>query len=177
MNQNPTIIIKTELGNINAELYINQAPKTVANFLSYIKTNSYQNASFYRTVRQDNQTNNPLPFTVPIEVIQGGLGMQDHPKKQEPINIETTQSTKLSHQNGTLSMSRLEPNSAHSEFFICINDQPELDYGGKRNPDGHGFAAFGRVTSGMDIVKQIQQSPSEGQSLTPPISIKSIELI
>lgn len=176
MKANPKIIIKTELGNISAELYINQAPQTVANFLSYIKTNSYQNSSFYRIVRQDNQTNNPLPFTVAIEVIQGGLGMQDHPKKENPINIETTQETKLSHQNGTLSMGRLEPNSASSEFFICINDQPELDFGGNRNPDGQGFAAFGKVTSGMDIVNRIQQSPAEGQSLTPPITIKNIEL-
>lgn len=176
MTKNPNITIKTELGNITAELYINQAPQTVNNFLNYLKTNSYQNTSFYRIVRQDNQTNNPLPFTVPIEVIQGGLGMQDHPKKQNPINIETTQETKLKHQNGTLSMGRLEPNSASSEFFICINDQPELDFGGKRNPDGQGFAAFGKVTSGMDIVKKIQQSPSEGQTLTPPITINTIEL-
>lgn len=172
----PQITIKTELGDIRAELYVEQAPLTVKNFLSYIKIKAYTNSSFYRTVRHDNQAENPLPLTVPIEVIQGGLGMDDHPLRQVAITLETTQTTALSHLDGSLSMGRLEPDSASSEFFICINDQADLDYGGKRNPDGQGFAVFGRVTKGMDIVKQIQASPATGQWLEPSIRIDSIDL-
>ena len=81
------------------------------------------------------------------------------------------------HLNGTILMARNEPCSASSEIFICINDQPELDYNGSRNPVGLGFAAFGMVKSGMDIVKKIQQSPSDGQMLNKPIRVKSIKRI
>jgi peptidyl-prolyl cis-trans isomerase A (cyclophilin A) len=71
-------------------------------------------------------------------------------------------------------MARLTPDSAVSDFFICIGDQPELDFGGQRNPDGQGFAAFGTVTSGMDVVRAIQRSPADGQSLDPPVTITRI---
>ena len=71
-------------------------------------------------------------------------------------------------------MARIEPGSASSEIFICINNQPELDYNGMRNPDGQGFAAFGRVKSGMEIVKKIQQQPSNGQILERKIRVYSI---
>ena len=88
-----------------------------------------------------------------------------------PIRIERTRDTGLKHRDGTLSMARDGPDSAQDEFFICIGDQPELDFGGKRNPDGQGFAAFGQVTKGMEVVRRIQGSPAEGQTLTPPIRI------
>jgi peptidyl-prolyl cis-trans isomerase A (cyclophilin A) len=70
-------------------------------------------------------------------------------------------------------MARDTPDSARSSFFICIGDQPELDFGGGRNPDGQGFAVFGRVTRGMDVVRKIQGSASQGQRLAPPIRIRS----
>ena len=76
-----------------------------------------------------------------------------------------------SHKDGTISMARDGPDSAMSDFFICVGDQPELDFGGKRNPDGQGFAAFGRVVKGMDVVKKIQASKADGQTLTPPVKI------
>ena len=69
-------------------------------------------------------------------------------------------------------MARAEPDSGQHNFFICIGDQPELDFGGKRNPDGQGFAAFGKVTKGMDVVRRIQGAPAEGQALTPMIRIQ-----
>ena len=92
----------------------------------------------------------------------------------QPIEHETTNTTGLLHKNGTISMARLEPGTASSEFFICINEQPELDYGGKRNPDGQGFAAFGQVIKGMSIVKKIQSLNSKDQILENfvPIHIK-----
>lgn len=160
---NPKVSIQTELGEIVIELFAAQAPITVANFLRYVEENRYQGATFYRTVRLDNQAQSP----VKIEVIQGGLGMGEHPAKLPSIQQETTAQTGLRHQDGTVSMARLEPNSAHSEFFICIGDQPELDFGGKRNPDGQGFTAFGQVVQGMEVVRQIQARPSGGD--TPPV--------
>jgi peptidyl-prolyl cis-trans isomerase A (cyclophilin A) len=71
-------------------------------------------------------------------------------------------------------MARDGPDTATGDFFICIGDQPELDFGGKRNPDGQGFAAFGRVVKGMDVVKKIQAAPAQEQKLTPPVKIKTI---
>ncbi|MCJ7679342.1 MAG: peptidylprolyl isomerase, partial [Candidatus Aminicenantes bacterium] len=92
-----------------------------------------------------------------------------------PIGHETTETTGVKHEDGVISMARSEPGTASSEFFICINAQPELDFGGKRNPDGQGFAAFGRVIEGMDIVRKIQAVEAPRQYLETPIHILSIE--
>jgi peptidyl-prolyl cis-trans isomerase A (cyclophilin A) len=119
----------------------------------------------------DNQPNN----LIKIEVIQGGLLGKE--KDFPPIPLERTSVTGLKHLDGTISMARTEPDSATSSFFFCINDQPELDFGGKRNPDGQGFAAFGKVLSGMDVVRKIQQQPADGQTLKPPIKIISVARI
>jgi peptidyl-prolyl cis-trans isomerase A (cyclophilin A) len=126
-------------------------------------------------VLPDNQPESP----VKIEVIQAGV----HPDKAkagfDAIPLERTTVTGLKHVDGTVSMARGAPDSATSGWFICINDQPSLDFGGARNPDGQGFAAFGRVVSGMDVVRKIQRAPSstnrtsntEAQKLTPPIKV------
>jgi peptidyl-prolyl cis-trans isomerase A (cyclophilin A) len=94
-----------------------------------------------------------------------------------PIHHETTNKTGIKHEDGTLSMARLEPGTASSEIFICINDQPELNFGGKRNPDGQGFAAFGKVVSGMDIVRQVQSKPEKEQMLVKPVKVNSIKRV
>jgi len=94
-----------------------------------------------------------------------------------PIHHETTKITGIKHEDGTLSMARLEPGTASSEIFICINDQPELNFGGKRNPDGQGFAAFGKVVSGMDIVRQIQSKTEKEQMLVKPVKVNSIKRV
>ena len=168
----PQVVMKTRFGTIVAELYPKKAPVTVANFEKYIKTGKYRKAVFYRAVTLKNQPKKK----VKIEVIQGGL-FQDIKDMMPPIKLETTKQTGLHHLNGTLSMARNEPNSATSEFFICIGKQPSLDYGGKRNPDGQGFAAFGRVIRGMDVVKKIQQQPTDHQLLVPPVKIDTMYLI
>ena len=144
--------LETDAGPIVLQLYADKAPGTVANFLRYVDGKRYDGATFYRVVRLDNQATSP----VKIEVIQGGVG-PDTTRMFPPIAQETTQKTGLKHLDGTVSLARGAPNSGASEFFICINDQPELDFGGKRNPDGQGFAAFGRVVEGMDVVRRIQQ--------------------
>jgi peptidyl-prolyl cis-trans isomerase A (cyclophilin A) len=165
----PRVIFKTELGDITVEIYEDKCPITAGNFLTYVEENRFQGATFYRTVTLDNQPNND----VEIEVIQGGLGEDSLGLGLPAIEHETTATTGVLHKDGTISMARLEPGTASSEFFICIGDQPELDFGGKRNPDGQGFAAFGRVISGMDVVRRIQSQPADGQWLAPAIKIIS----
>jgi len=122
-------------------------------------------------VHMENQPDND----VKIEVIQGGLGFDKHPMELPTILHETTDKTGIRHLNGTLSMARLEPGTASSEIFICINDQPELDFGGKRNPDGQGFAAFGKVISGMDVIRKIQLLPETNQILDKVVKVNSIQ--
>lgn len=170
------VLVLTELGNIVLQLNPKKAPLTVSNFLKYVESHRYDGATFYRTVRMDNQENNKIK----IEVIQGGLG-DDSTKNFPRIKHESTNITGIKHLNGTLSMARNVPGSAGSEFFICINDQPELDFGGKRNPDGQGFAAFGQVISGMEIVRKIQEKETgesqKNQALKTPVKIITMKII
>lgn len=163
--------IQTELGQIKLVLYPEKAPKTVANFLSYVRNKSYDGSSFFRVCTPENEADREIQ----IQVIQGGDVPED--KMFLPIPIETTQITGLKHLKGSVSMARGEPNSARSSFFICVTDEPELDFGGKRNPDGYGFAVFGQVTEGMEIVEQIQKGENEQQMLLKPITINSIRII
>ena len=169
----PEVVIRTELGDIKVEIYADRAPLTAANFLAYVDRGLYRGVTFYRTVtaNPDNQPDK----AVKIEVIQGGLGFEEQPGALPAIAHETTERTGVRHLDGTLSMARLDPGSASSEFFICVGDQPELDFGGRRNPDGQGFAAFGRVVAGMDVVRAIQRRHADGQMLTPPVAITAIE--
>jgi len=169
--KNPVVLIKTEKGDITVEVDLARAPVTAANFLRYVDGKLYDGSVFHRTVTLDNQPNND----VRIEVIQGGQLSEDN--GFPPIAHETTATTGLKHLDGTISMARGTPGSATSSFFFCIGPQPELDFGGKRNPDGQGFAAFGRVVKGMDVVKAIHVLPAEGQSLKPSIKIISVRRI
>ena len=162
--------IETSLGVIEAEIDSAKAPRTAANFLKYVDAGAYDNARFHRTVRADNQPND----SVRIAVIQASVDSAHGAMEQKPIELERTSVTGLRHVDGTLSMARGGPDTATSSFFICIGDQPALDFGGHRNLDGQGFAAFGRVTRGMDVVKRIQASPAEAQRLTPPVIITRI---
>ena len=164
------IVIETSLGTIEATLDSAHAPVSVANFLRYVDDHAYDGGHFHRTVRTDNQPNN----AVKIEVIQGGVAPDRQGKAYGPIALERTSVTALRHLDGTLSMARGGPDSATSDFFICIGAQPELDFGGKRNADGQGFAAFGQVTRGLDVVRRIQAQHAEAQALTPPITIVRI---
>jgi peptidyl-prolyl cis-trans isomerase A (cyclophilin A) len=174
----PQVRVQTELGDIVLELEATRAPNTTANFLKYVDAGHYNGGTFHRTVKLDNQPESE----VKIEVIQAGVN-PDLAKSGFPaIPIERTSVTGILHKDGVVSMARGAPDSATSGWFICINDQPSLDFGGKRNPDGQGFAAFGRVVSGMDVVRKIQAAPSptdrstntEAQRLTPPIRILKV---
>ena len=170
---NPKIIIETNLGNITLELYEKKAPLTTKNFIKYIVDERYKGATFYRVVTQNNQPNSK----VKIEVIQGGLYEDNHPQNLAPIPHENTDKTGVLHLNGVISMARYEPGTATFEFFICVGDQPSLDFGGNRNPDNYGFAAFGKVITGMDVVRKIQQQPEKDQYLDPKIPILKMKVI
>lgn len=164
------IIIKTEHGDIHVKIDLMRAPVTSSNFLRYIDAGLFDSACFYRVVRTDNQPD----IIVLIEVIQGGL-YEEEERGFPSIAHETTAMTGIRHRNGTISMARAEPGSATSEFFICVGDQPELDYGGRRNPDLQGFAAFGKVTKGMDVVKRIHSLNAPGQYLDKQVVILKIK--
>lgn len=172
-NNNPVVIIETNFGIIEVELYKNKAPITSDNFIKYIQENRDEGATFYRVVKQDNQPNSK----VKIEVIQGGLYEDNHPQNLAPIIHESTELTGIKHLDGVISMARYEPGTATFEFFICVGDQPSLDFGGSRNNDNNGFAAFGRVVNGMDVIRKIQSQPEKDQYLTPRIPITSMKII
>jgi peptidyl-prolyl cis-trans isomerase A (cyclophilin A) len=168
------VVLETGEGNIRIVLFTQKAPVTCANFLNYVRQLGDQGGEFYRTVTMANQPDKKIK----IEVIQGGFNLKNMDTTTiKPVPLERTTITGLSHRDGTLSMARSDPDSGSTEFFICIGDQPSLDFGGQRNPDGQGFAAFGQVTGGMEVVRKIQASPSVGQDLTPPLKIIRIFLL
>jgi peptidyl-prolyl cis-trans isomerase A (cyclophilin A) len=164
------VIITTELGEIELELDPDRAPVTVANFLKYVDGGFYNGGVFHRTVRPDNQTTNK----VPIGVVQAGINAERRGEAFPAIPLERTKDTGVWHVEGAISMARSTPDSARSEFFICLEDLPSLDFGGARNADGQGFAAFGRVMRGLDIVRKIQQAPADVEKLSPAIRIVKV---
>jgi peptidyl-prolyl cis-trans isomerase A (cyclophilin A) len=166
----PRVGISTTLGDIVVEVYPDEAPISAGNFLRYVDEARLDSAVFYRVVTLENQSGSP----VLIEVIQGGLYRDPNERRLDAIEHETTDETGILHLDGTLSMARGAPGTASSELFITIGDQPSLDYGGQRNPDGQGFAAFGRVVEGMDVVRAIQAQPEAGQMLTTPVLILEV---
>ena len=163
----PHVILRTGLGEITLEIDSIHAPVSATNFLRYVDGGFYGGGAFRRTVTPDNQPQSP----VKIEVIQAGMDSTRRPQAFGPIPLERTSVSGLLHKDGVLSMARGGPDTATDQFFICIGNQPELNFSGKRNADGQGFAAFGRVTAGMDIVRKIQHSPAEAQRLSPFIPI------
>ena len=170
------VVFETEFGAITMEIDSARAPITAANFLKYVDGKFYDGGVINRAVRPDNT----VRHDVEIQIIQF---QRDSARRREmfsPIPLERTSVTGLKHVNGALSMARNGPDTATSSFSIMIGDQPSLDFGGVRNADGQGFAVFGRVIAGMDVVKKIQESKtSDGpgayrtETLDPPIKIIS----
>jgi peptidyl-prolyl cis-trans isomerase A (cyclophilin A) len=173
-----TVRIVTSAGEIIVVVDTDHAPVSAGNFLEYADRKLYDGGQFYRSVHPENDSN-----PVKISVLQGGIGDRD--KALPPIAHETTQQTGIRHLDGTLSVGRREPGTGTAAaFFICIGDQPGLDFGGKRNPDGLGFAAFGRVTKGMEIVREIWMRPTAGsdgsigaQILAAPVPIETVRRV
>jgi peptidyl-prolyl cis-trans isomerase A (cyclophilin A) len=171
--QNTVVVFETGKGAIEMEVDAVRAPISAANFLKYVDAKFYDGGTVNRAVRPDNT----VRHDVEIQVIQFQIDAARQREQFPPIPLERTSVTGLKHGDGTLSMARSGPDTATGSFSIVIGDQPEMNFGGRRNPDGQGFAAFGRVVRGMDVVKAIQASPT-GQrgaygteSLDPPIRI------
>jgi peptidyl-prolyl cis-trans isomerase A (cyclophilin A) len=168
----PLVKFTTPYGIIVLEMDTVRAPVSARNFLNLAEMGVLNDAFFYRVVRSDNQSNNP----VVIEVVQGGLFFDSLINRFPVIVHEPTSKTGILHRNGVISMARNEPGTASTEFFICVGDQPELNYGGRRNPDGMGFAAFGKVVRGMKTVQKIQRLPDNNQYLIESIKFDIVKV-
>ena len=169
----PRVVLDTEAGQMVLELELERAPLTVCNFLSYVTDGDYAGGSFFRTVVSATN-DNPNP----IDVIQAATPRGSDDDLRPPIPLERTRDTGLRHTAGAISMARDGPDTATSSFFIVTRDTPSLDFGGGRNPDGQGFAVFGRLVEGLDVARRIQMSPADAEEqLTPPVLIRTATLI
>jgi peptidyl-prolyl cis-trans isomerase A (cyclophilin A) len=171
--QTTVVVFETDKGTIEVEVDGGRAPITAANFLRYVDAGFFDGGTVNRAVRPDNTVRHDIE----IQVIQFQVDAARERAEFPPIPLERTSVTGLKHVDGTISMARGGPDTATGSFSIVIGDQPSMDFGGRRNPDGQGFAAFGRVVRGMDVVKAIQASPTGrtgpygSESLSPPIKI------
>lgn len=168
----PLVILHTTQGDIVLQLDADRAPVTTCNFLRYVESGRYSDGSFFRTVVAETN-DNPNP----IDVIQAATTAGSDDPGLGPIPLERTRDTGLRHTAGAISMARDGPDTATSSFFIVVKNTPALDFGGGRNPDGQGFAAFGSVISGMDIVRTIQSAPATDEQLAEPVIIIAATLV
>lgn len=164
------VVVETDMGAFELDVDVDRAPVTAANFLRYVDGGHYDGGAFFRTVHADNQPND----SIRIAVVQGGRNPDSGLESFPPIALERTSETGILHTDGAVSMARGGPDTATHSFFICLGDQPSLDFGGMRNPDGQGFAAFGTVVAGTDVVRAIHTAPYEAQQLTPPVGIVKV---
>ena len=162
------VAIETSMGRITVALDRGHAPLTVANFLRYVDTHRYDGQSFYRAMRYDHGGG----------LVQAGV-RSDIRLLYPPVAHEPTSKTGLHNVKGTLVMARLDPGSARSDFFILASDTPSFDAGGEGG-DADGYAAFGHVVDGMDVVEKILHAPvsatkgagvMKGQMLSPVVKI------
>lgn len=180
------VIIETAAGDIGVALYPDRAPLSVARFLAHVDAGNYEGSSFYRVTRESDGS--------AIDVVQGGLlsqAMRDGREAYDEgyssataVAHETTHLTGIPNERGTLAFARLEPGTADTEIFFNIRDNPELDTGfTEGGRDGFGYATFGRVVEGMQVLDEIQQMPSDaptsmelvrGQILEQPVLIRRI---
>lgn len=170
---NPFVKLHTAKGDIVVELYADKAPITVKNFLHYVDTKKMDGATFYRSSTPKGQT------TFDYGILQGGLGT-DPKKLFPPIAHESTIKTGLSHTDGVISMTRWAPGTATANFSICVGDQSYLDADPKDPKGNPGYAAFGKVVEGMDVVKTLLAEPRDpnkgegvmkGEMLRKPVTI------
>lgn len=165
-------VIHTDLGDIGLALDVDSAPVTVCNFVRYAEAGRYRGGRFFRTVVADA---NDRPH--PIDVIQAETDAGSDDPGFGPIPLERTRDTGLRHAAGAISMARDGPDTATSSFFLVVEDAPALDFGGGRNPDGQGFAVFGTVTEGMDLVRSIHARPARDEQLVQPVAIRDVEIV
>lgn len=178
VSTNPKVVISTAQGDITVELFVDKAPITAKNYLKYVDRKLYDGATFYRASKPPGQAANDYG------TVQGGL--QNDPKKVlPPIAHESTLKTGILHKDGVISMGRHAPGTAQADWFICVGDMSYLDADPK-DPKNPGFAAFGHVVSGMDVVQKILGMPTDpnrgegamkGEMLVKPVKIVSIRRV
>lgn len=170
----PVVILDTTSGPIEITVYPDKAPISAADFLRYVDGGLYNDQGFYRTVHAGND-----PRDMGMSLIQGGR--LDREIVGEPIAHELTTESGISNRDGAVAIARLEPGTGSATyFFINVGNNDFLDTGGIRNPDGQGYATFARVTSGMDVVRAIQNMETladedpvtPNQTLADPVVIK-----
>ncbi len=166
------VALRTDAGDIVLQLDQNRAPVTTCNFLRYVAAGRYTDAVFFRTVVSSTDRN-----PSPIDVVQAATVAGADDPGFGPIGLERTRDTGLTHAAGTISMARDGPDTATSSFFIVVEDSPNLDFGGDRARDGQGFAAFGRVLSGMDVILAIHTANAVDERLASPIVIRDATVI
>jgi peptidyl-prolyl cis-trans isomerase A (cyclophilin A) len=162
---NPQVDLVTPFGTIRVEVDSVRAPRTAANFLRYVDEGRFDSASFYRVRAEEAEL-----MQRGTAIVQGGLWHGDTTKLLPPIALEPTQETGLRHVDGVVSLARFGVNSGRGEFFVVVGDQPHLDYRGADKP---GYAAFGRVVEGMDLVNDIRRLPVRGELLARPIPFRA----
>ena len=174
---NPLVTLETEMGNIVIEVMVDKAPLSGGDFSVLRRDRAFMKAKAFTgsCAAHDNDNGSPM-----IDVIQGGVIAEG--MGLEPVAHETTDSTGIKHSDGTISLARGDVGTGSAAyFFITVGEQPSLDFGGTRNRDGQGFAAFGRVVEGMDVVSKIHNLDPElfessegymaGQILKEPVRI------
>ena len=164
----PRVRIGTPCGEFTVEIESAAAPLTSAHFLRFATEGHLSHSSIYRIVTAANCEREP-----PIAVIQFGWlpKSADTRPPLPPVPHEPLGKTGLRHLDGTISLARLEPGTGTSAFFVCLGDQPQLDQGGERAADGHGFAAFGRIVEGREVLDAVASLARETEWLTDPIPI------
>lgn len=165
--------IETELGDIEVEVFEQQAPASAGYFLADVQAGRYDGSSFFRIVTLSNQS---VERHRRIAVIQGGL-RHEREDLAPVIPHETTAMTGLRHLKGTVSLARFAPGAVYHSFFICLRDEPALDCGGARHPDGQGFAAFGRVVAGFEVVQSIFARAEQTEYLKSEIAIRQATVV
>jgi cyclophilin family peptidyl-prolyl cis-trans isomerase len=164
----PSVIFETTQGNFTVELYPEKAPKTVANFLQYVKDGFYENTIFHRVISRF--------------MIQGGGFERDLTEKNTRAPIVNESNNGLLNETGTIAMARTaDPDSATAQFFVNLSDNQFLNYTSP-DPDQIGYCVFGKVTSGMEVVQKIGLSPTTTMGRNAdvpvrPITIKSVKLL
>jgi peptidyl-prolyl cis-trans isomerase B (cyclophilin B) len=160
MSENPMVLIETSMGDITLELFADKAPKSVANFVSYVESNFYDNTVFHRVI--------------PGFMIQGGGHTWTLAEKAgwEPVESEAGNGVK--NERGTLAVARTDdPQSGANQFFINLADNPELDHQDE-TPEGFGYAVFGHVEDGMDVVDQIAAVPTRAEKGHDDAPVKAV---
>lgn len=167
-----TLTFRSQFGDFSIDMHNDRAPITCEYFGNLARDGALDNSSVFRIIAENNrQPDEEYPINVvqigPVEVFSGPRHVIEH---------ENTNRTGLSHRRWTVSAARFDLGELYGSFFICLRDEPELDYGGGRQPDGQGFAAFGHIAEGFQTVERIFDCAEPKQMLSKQIPIQKVSL-